>query len=166
MEIKTKRINRIEILEALKIYNYYINNSLSNFEENELSINSFLSLIENLKKDKLPFLIAKKSNEIIGVAFVNRFRGKSGYRFTHEHSIYVNPKRLNYGYGSILLKELLKECKKNKNIKNLIAVIGGSDNISSIKIHIKNGFEKVGILKKVGYKKNKWVDSVYMQKKI
>ena len=49
---------------------------------------------------------------------------------------------------------------------NRVAVIGGSDNISSIKIHIKNGFEKVGILKKVGYKKNKWVDSVYMQKKI
>ena len=60
MEIKTKRINRIEILEALKIYNYYINNSLSNFEENELSINSFLSLIENLKKDKLPFFDCKK----------------------------------------------------------------------------------------------------------
>ena len=66
----------------------------------------------------------------------------------------------------MILKKLIEECRKNKNIKNLIAVIGGSDNISSIKIHEKNGFKKVGILKKVGFKKNKWIDSVYMQKKL
>ena len=49
-------------------------------------------------------------------------------------------------------------------IKNIVAVIGGSKNHSSIKIHKKNGFIKIGILKKVGFKKNKWIDSVYMQK--
>ena len=166
MKIKTERINRIEILEALNIYNHYIENSLSNFEEKKISIKSFVSLYKSLKKKKLPFLIAKKNNETIGVAFVNSFRDKSGYRFTHEHSIYVSPKHLNYGHGSMILEKLLKECKKNKNIKNLIAVIGGSDNVSSIKIHEKNGFKKVGILKKVGFKKNKWIDSLYLQRKI
>ena len=166
MEIKTKRIKKIEIIGALNIYNFYIENSLSNFEEKKLSIKNFVSLFERLKKNKLPFLIAKKNDEIIAIAFVNNFRDKSGYRYTHEHSIYVNPKHLNYGHGSMILKKLIEECRKNKNIKNLIAVIGGSDNISSIKIHEKNGFKKVGILKKVGFKKNKWIDSVYMQKKL
>ena len=166
MEIKTNKINKIEIIEALNIYNFYIENSLCNFEEKKLSIKSFVSLFKRLKKNKLPFLIAKINDEIIAIAFVNNFRDKSGYRFTHEHSIYVSPKHLNYGHGSMILKKLIKECKKNKNIKNLIAVIGGSDNISSIKIHKKNGFSKVGILKKVGFKKNKWIDSIYMQKKI
>ena len=56
--------------------------------------------------------------------------------------------------------------QKNKKIKNLIAVIGGSSNVASIKIHKKNGFKYIGTLKKVGFKKNKWMDSVYMQKKL
>ena len=45
-------------------------------------------------------------------------------------------------------------------------MIGGSDNIASIKIHEKNGFKHIGTLKKIGFKKNKWIDSVYMQKKL
>ena len=49
-----------------------------------------------------------------------------------------------YGYGSILLKELIKECRKNKKIKNLIAVVGGSDNIASIKNTHKKWFKYIG----------------------
>ena len=103
---------------------------------------------------------------MIGIAFVNKFREKSGYRFTYEHSIYVNPKFINNGYGSTILRELIRSCRKNKKIKNLVAVIGGSDNTASIKIHQKNGFKYIGTLKKAGYKKNKWIDSVYMQKRL
>ena len=164
MEIKSKRINKHEITHALKIYNHFIRNSLSNFEENPLSAKEFNEIIKNIKKNNLPFLIAKDENKVIGVAFVNKFRGKSGYRFTFEHSIYVDPHFINYGYGTIILKELIKECRNNKKIKNLIAVIGGDNNISSIKIHKKNGFKYIGSLKKVGRKKNKWIDSIYMQK--
>ncbi len=78
----------------------------------------------------------------------------------------MNPKFLKKGYGTIILKKLVIECKKNKQIKNLIAVIGGSDNIGSIKMHLNSGFKNIGTIKKAGYKKNKWIDSVYMQKKL
>ena len=166
MEIKSNRISNNELRAALKLYNYFILNSLSNFEEKKLSISDIASLYKKMKRNKLPFLIAKKDNEVIGIAFVNNFREKSGYRFTFEHSIYVNINFSNKGYGSKILKELIIQCKKNKKIKNLIAVIGGSSNVASIKIHKKNGFKYIGTLKKVGFKKNKWMDSVYMQKKL
>ena len=71
----------------------------------------------------------------IGLAFVNKFREKSGYRFSYEHSIYVNPDYINNGYGNKLLKELVKICKKITKIKNLIAVIGGKNNFASIMSH-------------------------------
>ncbi len=166
MKIIYKDISKKDIINALKIYNYYISKSLTNFEEKKLTLNSFNSLYKKIKLNKLPFIIAKENEVIMGLAFVNKFREKSGYRYTHEHSIYVNPKFVNIGYGSIILKELIKLCKKNSKIKNLIAVIGGSNNNSSIKIHKKNGFKYIGTLSKVGYKKNKWIDSVYMQKKL
>ncbi len=166
MIILNKKITERDIITGLSIYNYYILNSLSNFEEKKLSINSFKSLYKKIKSDKLPFIIGKEKDKIVGIAFVNKFREKSGYRFTYEHSIYVHPEFLNHGYGYKLLSNLIKLCKKNKKIKNLVAVIGGSKNIQSIKIHSKNGFKYIGTLKKIGYKKNKWIDSVYMLKKL
>ena len=166
MEIISQRIKQKDIKQALNIYNYFIRKSFSNFEEKTISFDKFLLLYKKIKSNNLPFILAKIENNVVGIAFVNKFREKSGYRFSYEHSIYVDPKFLNIGYGSKILKELIKECKKNVRIKNLIAVIGGSDNAASIKVHQKNGFQYIGTLKKVGYKKNKWVDSVYMQKKI
>ena len=166
MIILSENISEKHLKEALTIYNYYISNSFSNFEEKVLTIRKFTSMYKNINLTKLPFIVAINNDKVIGLAFVNKFREKSGYRFTHEHSIYVNPKFIEKGYGSIILKELIKSSRKNKNIKNLIAVIGGSDNKASIKIHKKNGFKYIGTLEKVGFKKNKWIDSIYMQKKL
>ena len=166
MRVKKNNFTKNEISKSLKIYNYFIENSLSNFEEKKLSKSTFISLLRKIKKNKLPFILAIKDDDVIGLAFVNKFREKSGYRFTHEHSIYVHPNYLNNGYGSIILNELIIQCKKNKNIKNLIAVIGSSDNDASIKIHKKYGFKLIGTIIKAGYKKNKWIDSVYMQKRL
>ena len=166
MEIKTNNIDRREIIEGLRIYNYFILNSLSNFEEKVLSIQKFNEMLIAIRQNKLPLLLLKIQNKVVGIAFVNKFREKSGYRFTFEHSIYISPNNTNQGLGSLLLRKLINECKKNKKIKNLRAVIGGSDNIASIKIHEKNGFKHIGTLKKIGFKKNKWIDSVYMQKKL
>ncbi len=166
MIILSERISEKNIISAQKIYNHYILNSFSNFEEKIKSVTAFKKLYRNIKSNKLPFIIGLKDREVVGLAFVNKFRDKSGYRFTFEHSIYIKHEYKSKGYGSIILKNLIKLSKKNKEIKNLIAVIGGSDNIASINIHKKNGFELIGTLKKVGFKKNKWIDSVYMQKKI
>ncbi len=166
MIIISKNLNKNYLINALELYNFYIINSFSNFEEKKVTIRTFNFLYKNIKLNKLPFLIAVENKEVVGMAYVNKFREKSGYRFTFEHSIYVNPKFTNKGYGSKILKELLNQCKNNKKIKNLIAVIGGSDNTASIKLHKKYGFRYIGTITKAGYKKKKWVDSVYMQKRL
>ena len=166
MKVKKNNFTENEISKALKIYNYFIENSLSNFEEKKLSKSTFISLLRKIKKNKLPFILAIKDDDVIGLAFVNKFRDKSGYRFSYEHSIYVDPNLINNGYGNKILKELIKICKKITKIRNLIAVIGGKKNLASIKIHKKNGFEYIGTIKKAGFKKNKWVDSIYMQKRL
>ena len=166
MKVKKNNFTEKEISKALKIYNYFIENSFSNFEEKKLSKSKFSLLFKKIKKSKLPFILAIIDNEVIGLAFVNKFRDKSGYRFSYEHSIYVDPNFINSGYGNKILKELIKICKKILKIRNLIAVIGGKNNFASIKIHKKNGFNYIGTIKKAGYKKNKWVDSIYMQKRL
>ena len=166
MKVKTNKFTDNEISKALKIYNYFIENSFSNFEERKLSKKTFNLLLAKIKKNKLPFILAILNNEVIGLAFVNKFREKSGYRYSYEHSIYVDPNFINNGYGNKILKELLKICKKVGKIRNLIAVIGGKNNFASVRIHKKNGFNYIGTIKNAGFKKNKWIDSIYMQKRL
>jgi len=163
MHIKIRKIREKDMNQALLIYNYFIENSFSNFEEKKLSLKKFKIQYEKITKNKLPFLIAEYRKIVIGLAYLNNYRFKSGYKYSFENSIYVDHNYINQGIGSKLLKKLISESKKNKKIKNIIAVIGDSSNKISINIHKKNGFKKIGILKKIGYKKRKWIDSVYMQ---
>ena len=150
--------------DALKIYNYYVVNSFSNFEEKKVSLNYFTDYYKIIKNKKLPYLAAIIDKKIVGIAYLNKFRDKSGYRFAFENTIYVHNDYLKKGIGSKLLKQLINLSKKNKEIKKIVAVIGSIDSVGSIKVHKKLGFKNCGRLKKIGFKKGKWIDSIIMQK--
>ena len=164
MKLTIKSISENNLKDAHKIYNYYIINSYSNFEENKVSFRNFTSNYKKVTKNKLPYLAALIDKKVVGIAYLNKFREKSGYRFAFENTIYVHNEHIQQGIGFKLLKELIFVSKKNKNIKKIVAVIAGIDSSSSIKIHRKLGFKKSGLLKKIGFKNGKWIDSIIMQK--
>jgi phosphinothricin acetyltransferase len=166
MKLRIETISEKDLRSAHKIYNYYITNSYSNFEEKKLSFKDFYKNYKNINDKKLPFLVALYDEKVVGIAYLNQFREKSGYRFTFENTIYIHNNYVNQGIGSKLLKALINLSKKNKKIKIIVAVIGSIDSQSSIKIHQKLGFKKVGKLKKIGFKKNKWIDSIFLQKNV
>ena len=166
MQLRIETISKKDLRSALKIYNYYITNSYSNFEEKKLTFKDFYKNYKNIIDKKLPYLVALCDEKVVGIAYLNQFREKSGYRFTFENTIYIHNKYIKQGIGSKLLKALIGLSKKNKNIKLIIAVIGSIDSQSSLKIHQKLGFKKVGKLKKVGFKKNRWIDSIFLQKNL
>tara|TARA_B100000131_G_scaffold148476_1_gene144242 strand:+ start:43 stop:543 length:501 start_codon:yes stop_codon:yes gene_type:complete len=150
--------------DALKIYNYYVVHSFSNFEEKKVSLNDFAHNYRKITNKKLPYLAAMIDKKLVGIAYLNKFRDKSGYRFAFENTIYVHNNYLKKGIGSRLLKQLITLSKKNKEIKKIVAVIGSIDSVGSIKVHKKLGFKNCGRLKKIGFKKGKWIDSIIMQK--
>ena len=150
--------------DALQIYNYYVVHSFSNFEEKLVSLNDFTDNYRNITNKKLPYLAAMIDKKLVGIAYLNKFREKSGYRFAFENTIYVHNDYLKKGIGSKLLKELITLSKKNKEIKKIVAVIGSIDSVGSIKVHKKLGFKNCGRLKKIGFKKGKWIDTIIMQK--
>ena len=166
MKLKIEKISKQYLRDAHKIYNYYITNSYSNFEEKKLTFNQFHKNYKNIVKNKLPYLVALSEKKVVGLAYLNRFREKSGYRFAFENTIYVNHQYIRQGIGCKLLKELLYASKKNKNIKLIVAVIGSIDSKGSLKLHEKLGFKKTGVLKKIGFKNNRWIDSIFLQKNL
>ena len=166
MKLRIETISEKDLRSAHKIYNYYITNSYSNFEEKKLTFKDFYKNYKNIIDKKLPYLVALCDEKVVGIAYLNQFREKSGYRFTFEDTIYIHNEYIKQGIGFKLLKALINISKKNKNIKLIIAVIGSIDSQSSIKIHQKLGFKKVGKLTKVGFKKHKWIDSIFLQKNV
>ena len=166
MKLIITQILEQNLEEAHKLYNYYIVNSYANFEETEVSFRNFYKNYKNITDNKLPYIVALDEKKVIGIAYLNKFRDKSGYRFVFENTIYVNNKYIKLGIGTKLLEKLLKVSKKNKNIKKIVAVIGGKDSKGSLKIHQKFGFKKSGVLKNIGYKNNKWIDAILMLKDI
>ena len=166
MKLRIEALSEKHLKPAHKIYNYYITNSYSNFEEKKLSFRDFCKNYKKIIDRKLPYLVAISEEGVVGIAYLNKFREKSGYRFTFENTVYVHEEYLNKGIGTKLLKKLINISKRNKNIKKIIAVIGAIDSAGSVKIHKKNGFKKVAIFKKIGFKNGKWIDAIFMQKNI
>ena len=157
--LEIKDVHRI-----LEIYNFHIKNGLANFEEESIKYTFFLNFTKNILKSNLPFIVCVENKLLLGFSYLRKFREKSGYRYTFEDSVYVHNNFIGKGIGYSLLKHLVKASSKNSKVRNIIAIIGGKNAEASIRIHQKNGFNMIGTLKKVGFKKNQWLDSVYMQK--
>ena len=166
MKLIITQILEEHLKEAHHIYNYYIINSYANFEENSMKFIDFYQNFKNITDSNLPYIVALDDKRVIGIAYLNKFRDKSGYRFAFENTIYVSNDYIKKGIGSKLLEKLIDISKKNTNIKKIVAVIGSKDNKGSLKIHQKYGFKKSGVLKKIGFKNNTWIDAILMQKNI
>ena len=164
IQLTFRALKTSDITSVLEIYNFHINFGFANFDEKPFLYNDFFDLCQNITNAKLPFIVCNINKKIVGFAYLNNFRNKSGYRYSFENSIYLNSDYAGKGIGSELLEELISISSKNSKIKNIIAVIGGKNPKSSIQIHKKNGFVIIGTLKNIGFKKKEWLDTIYMQK--
>ena len=113
----------------------------------------------------LPYLVATEGEAIAGFCYVTPYRTRPAYRFTLENSVYVASWARRRGVGYSLLEALIGHLEGGE-WRQIIAVIGGSEHLASIHLHEQAGFEHVGVLKSVGFKFDKWVDSVIMQREI
>jgi len=109
-----------------------------------------------------PFLVAEWEGECVGYAYATQFRDRAAYQFTCENSIYVHPDWMGRGIGKALFQALMARSAAC-GFGTMIAVIGGAEP-ASIALHAACGFDEVGRLKGVGWKKDRWLDSVYMQR--
>lgn len=120
---------------------------------------------DELVNRSFPYLVAEQDGMITGYAYASPYRPRAAYRFTLEDSIYLGPTYAGKGVGSLLLGELIACCESTE-AKQMIAVIGDSGNAASIRLHEKFGFAHVGVLRGVGFKFGRWVDTVLMQRSL
>lgn len=111
----------------------------------------------------LPWLVAEDAGRVLGYAYANHFRPRRAYRFCVEDSIYIAPDAQGRGVGRLLLAELLARCEA-AGARQMVAVIGDAANAGSIGVHRALGFEHTGVLKASGWKFDRWLDVIFMQR--
>lgn len=111
----------------------------------------------------LPWIVAEVAGEIIGYAYAGPFRARAAYRFTVEDSLYLEPAWKRRGIGRRLLSEVIVRSEQ-AGARQMIAVIGGSENEASVGLHRALGFQPAGTLRRVGLKFGRWIDVVLMQR--
>jgi phosphinothricin acetyltransferase len=111
----------------------------------------------------LPYLVAAQDAQVLGFAYCNWFKPRAAYRYSAEDSIYLAPAALGRGVGRLLLTELVRQAEA-AGIRKLIAVIGDSANAGSVGVHSALGFNRVGVLQSCGWKFDRWLDVVMMEK--
>jgi phosphinothricin acetyltransferase len=118
--------------------------------------------METLLAGRFPYIVAEVDGAVAGYAYAGPYRARPAYRFTVENSIYVAPEMHRRGIGRVLLKALI-EASAASGFRLMIAVIGDSNQAGSIGVHKALGFQDAGVFKNVGYKFDRWLDTVHMQ---
>ena len=111
-----------------------------------------------------PVLVAAEEGTAIGYASFGDFRAFDGYRFTVEHSVYVASEARRRGAASALIAALVERARElGKHV--MVGGIAG-ENEASIRLHRKLGFVESARMPEVGFKFGRWVDLVFMQRKL
>ncbi|MDY8107625.1 N-acetyltransferase family protein [Fulvimarina sp. 2208YS6-2-32] len=111
-----------------------------------------------------PYIVAvDAAGTILGYAYAGPYRPRPAYNWMVEDTIYLAPDARGRGIGSQLLRNVIADSER-LGFRQMVAVIGGSDNRGSIKVHANQGFQMVGTMKATGLKFGRWIDTVLMQR--
>ena len=152
-----------DIPSITAIYAHHVLHGTGTFEVTPPTIEDMRARREDVLSKGLPYLVAVDGDKVLGFAYCNWFKPRPAYRFSAEDSIYLAPEANGRGLGRLLLTELMAQAEK-AGVRKLIAVIGDSANAASIGVHRAAGFAHVGTLKSCGWKFDRWLDVVMMDK--
>jgi phosphinothricin acetyltransferase len=149
-----------------EIYNHYVANSTVTFDEDAMTLREWKSKFAYLTKLGMPFIVAASPNgQILGYALVSPWKQKKAYRFTVENSIYLGAASTGKGLGPVLMGELIARSKA-AGLKEMIAVIADKGAEASIKMHEDFGFTEIGRMGRVGFKFDRWLGTILLQKSL
>lgn len=145
------------------IYAHHVLTGLASFELTAPDEQEMGRRRSEVLRRKLPHLVAEVDRTVVGYAYASVYRPRIAYRFTVEDSVYLHPDYLRKGLGRLLLSAVIEECER-LDYRQMVAVIGDSGNTPSIGLHQACGFKQAGVLRSVGFKHGRWVDTVLMQR--
>ena len=147
------------------VYAWNVQNGTGTFELDPPDAAEMSRRRDDVLAKGLPWLVAERAGTVLGYAYANHFRPRRAYRFCLEDSIYLASSAQGQGVGKLLLAELIAQCEA-RGARQMFAVIGDSANTGSIGVHRALGFEQIGVIRSAGWKFDRWLDVVMMQRSL
>ncbi len=161
MEIRNA--TEADVPEIQAIYAHHVLNGTGTFDVEPPSIEEMLARFHKVATADGLWLVATDASGVLGFGYYTQFRERPAYRYCVEDSIYVRDDVRGQGVGKALVGNLVEEATA-RGMRQMVAVIGDSENIGSIGAHASQGFQRVGMLRAAGLKFGRWLDVVYMQR--
>ena len=157
---------REDLPHLRELYNNYVANSVVTFADDATTLREWADKYAYAQKLGMPFLVAVSPNgQILGYATVTPWTQKAASRKIVEISIYLGAAARGKGLGTGLLGELITRSKE-AGIIQMLAIIADKGAEASIRLHQKHGFKEVSRMGHVGYKYDRWLGTVLMQKSL
>ncbi len=153
-----------DMAAILPIYNDAVVNTTAVFDYTPRSLEAQHGWFTAKQEQQLPVLLAVEGDAVLGFASYGPFRPWPAYRHTVENAIYIAPERRGQGIGKRLLPALFARAQA----AGMHAMIAGitADNAASLRLHAQLGFREAGRLTEVGWKFERWLDLVFMEKRL
>ncbi|MDQ0463471.1 phosphinothricin acetyltransferase [Caulobacter ginsengisoli] len=145
------------------IYGHACLHGFGTFEEAAPTPEEMAGRMAAIQARGLPYLVAEVEGEVLAMAYAGPFRPRAAYRYSVEDSVYVSPRAQGQGLGRLVLSAVIDHCE-GMALRQMMAVIGDSENLGSIRLHESLGFVRQGVMRSVGYKHGRWLDIVMMQR--
>jgi L-amino acid N-acyltransferase YncA len=164
LNIQVRASTDADVPAMLGIYHHHISSGLCDIDidSGRMESEDMLRRRKNMRKHRLPHLVAEADGLVIGYAYAVPFRKRPAYRYALKHSIYIHHRFTGMGVGRSLLPVLIDSCATG-GYRQLICYID-SGNEASLKLHESFGFIRVGLLPNVAFKFGKWADSIILQR--
>ena len=161
-EVSFRAFRWSDIPAITEIYRHYVDETVITFETEAPSEAAMAERFGKLLDLKHPLIIVEQAGKVVGYAYASFYRPRAAYRFTCEDSIYLHKDLVGQGVGARLLDELLVQSRA-AGFRQMLAVIT-AERKNSIRVHEKAGFRFIGHYEALGFKFDRWLDIVHMQK--
>ena len=152
-----------DIPAITRIYDHAVRHGTASFELTPPDEAEMRRRMQDLVGLDYPYLVAELDGAVGGYAYAGPYRTRPAYHWSVEDSVYIAPQMQRRGLGRALLDHLIT-VSEARGFRQMIAVIGDSEQMPSIALHEAAGFRLVGTLASVGFKHQRWLDSVLMQR--
>jgi L-amino acid N-acyltransferase len=148
----------------LAVYNDAVLNTTAIWNDSPVDLDNRAAWLAARRQQDYPVLVAEAGDAVVGYGSFGDFRAFDGYRFTVEHSLYVAEHHRRRGVGTALLVALVE--RAGALGKHVIVAGIASENEASIQLHARHGFAETARLREVGFKFGRWLDLVFMQRRL
>jgi L-amino acid N-acyltransferase len=146
----------------LAIFNDAILNSTALYDYKPRTMEMMTAWFEAKAKGKYPVIgIENDAGELMGFGSYGTFRAFAAYKYSVEHSVYVDARFRGKGIGKRLVEEIIAAAQR----QSYHILVGGIDamNTVSIRLHEGLGFVHCGTIRQAGFKFGRWLDLAFYQ---